>query len=132
MSTRDQLLSDTAATLPLIYIAGPFRGATPLAVRRNVEAARDLGLRVAEGGGFPMIPHTMTSDFDKQLDDQFWLDGTMKMLSRCDGVCLTANYELSSGARAELQYARSIRLPEYIDGRSLMSIESWIRGFPRR
>ena len=97
--------------LPLIYIAGPFRGPTPLAVRRNVEAARDLGLRVAEAGGYPVIPHTMTSEFDKLLTDEFWLQGTMEMLRRCDGIVLSPTWESSSGARAEHDAAREMHMP---------------------
>lgn len=97
--------------IPLIYIAGPFRGPTPLDVRKNVEAARDLGLLVAAAGGYPMIPHTMTAEFDKQLTDQFWLDGTMEMLKRCDAMVLTENWEKSSGARTEQAWAHEHAMP---------------------
>lgn len=101
--------------LPLIYVAGPFRGPTPIAVRRNIEAARDLGLRVAECGAYPMIPHTMTADFDKLLTDQFWLDGTLEMLKRCDAIILTHTWEKSSGARTEYDWARQHGMPSYVD-----------------
>jgi hypothetical protein len=97
--------------IPLVYIAGPFRGPTPLAVRRNVEAARDLGLLVAAAGGYPVIPHTMTAEFDKQLTDQFWLDGTMELLKRCDAIVCSENWEWSKGAQAELGWARGAKLP---------------------
>lgn len=100
------------STIPLIYVAGPFRGATPLDVRRNVEAARDLGLRVAQCGGYPMIPHTMTAEFDKQLTDQFWLDGTMEMLRRCDAIILLPTWKQSTGAKAEAEEART-RMPTF-------------------
>lgn len=103
-------------SLPLIYIAGKFRGPTPLDVRRNVEAARDLGFRVAQAGGYPVIPHTMTVDFDKQLTDEFWLQGTMELLKRCDAIVLTANWMQSSGARAELVMAESLNMPSWFDG----------------
>jgi hypothetical protein len=101
--------------LPLIYIAGPFRGPSPIIVRRHVEAARDLGLRVAEAGGYPVIPHTMTADFDKLLTDQFWLDGTLEMLKRCDAMVLTYDWEKSSGARAEQAWAHQYNMPWYVD-----------------
>jgi hypothetical protein len=101
-------------TLPLIYIAGKFRGPTPYDVRRNVEAARDAGLYVARLGGYPVIPHTMTADFDKQLDDQFWLDGTMELLRRCDAVCLIHNWSFSQGARAEKAEAVRLDLPIFL------------------
>lgn len=102
-------------SLPLIYIAGPFRGPTPLAVRRNVEAARDLGLRVAQAGGYPVIPHTMTSEFDKQLTDQFWLDGTLELLKRCDAIVLAENFGDSVGARTEYAEAVGREMPTWVD-----------------
>ena len=97
--------------IPLIYIAGPFRGPTPLDVRRNVEAARDLGMAVAQAGAYPMIPHTMTADFDKQLSDEFWLTGTLEMLKRCDAIVSTANWEQSKGAVAEINWAVDHDMP---------------------
>lgn len=101
--------------IPLIYIAGPFRGPTPLAVRRNVEAARDAGLLVAEEtGAYPVIPHTMTSEFDKQLTDQFWLDGTLALLVRCDGIFLLDNWAQSKGATIERQWAIDHNMPIFM------------------
>lgn len=88
-------------TPPLIYIAGPFRGVTPLDVRRNVEAARDLGYEVARLGGYPVIPHMMTADFDKQLSDDFWLQGTLGLMKACDAVVLHVRWESSSGTVME-------------------------------
>lgn len=88
-------------SLPLIYIAGPFRAPTPYEVRLNVERARDLGLCVARLGGYPVIPHTMTCDFDKQLTDRFWLEGTLTLMQRCNAIVFTPNYLQSRGARAE-------------------------------
>jgi len=81
-----------------------------------VEAARDLGLRVAHAGGYPVIPHTMTAEFDKQLTDEFWLDGTMALLKKCDAMVLTNNWEQSSGARAEQVWATENRMPWWVDG----------------
>jgi len=107
----DIAANERARLLPLIYIAGPFRGPTPLDVRRNVEAARDLGLCVAAAGGYPVVPHMMTAEFDKQLDDQFWIDGTLAILMRCDGLVLTPNWERSSGARMELAWMQEHQRP---------------------
>lgn len=87
--------------LPLIYIAGKFRGPTPYAVRLNVERARDVGLKVAEAGGYPVIPHTMTCDFDKLLTDEFWRAGTLEMMRRCDAVFMLQDWPKSAGATAE-------------------------------
>lgn len=117
-------------SLPLIYIAGPFRGATPYLVRRNVEAARDAGLYVARNGGYPVIPHTMTADFDKLLTDQFWLDGTMEMLRRCDAIFLMSTWEQSSGARAERDEAIRLQKPQfYADAEDLLILQRWIQAW---
>ena len=114
-------------TVPLIYIAGPFRGPTPLAVRRNVEAARDLGLRVAEAGGYPIIPHTMTSEFDKLLTDQFWLDGTMELMRRCDAIVLSHRWMPSTGAKAEYVEACRLGIPSMYEDQGFDIVRDWVR-----
>ncbi len=90
--------------IPLVYIAGPFRGQTPYEVHANVCAAEALGLAVARLGGYPIIPHTMTQHFDKLLTDQFWLEGTMELLRRCDALVARPNWRQSTGATAEVEY----------------------------
>lgn len=96
--------------IPLIYIAGPFRGPTPYDVKCNVHAAERVGLEVARRGGYPVIPHTMTQSFDKQLTDEFWLEGTMRLLRCCEAIVLVPGWERSLGARAERDYAEG-KLP---------------------
>lgn len=108
----------------LVYVAGPFRGATPLAVRRNVERARDVGLQIAERGAYPVIPHTMTSEFDQLLTDQFWLAGTMELLRRCDAIFLIPGWEASSGARAERVEAFVSGMPIFTQ---LAEVERWLK-----
>lgn len=117
-------------SIPLIYIAGPFRGPTPLDVRRNVEAARDVGLRVAACGGFPIIPHCLTGEFDKQLTEEFWVNGHMELLSRCDGLVVLATWERSQGARQELEWAVVNGMPHLILWPYVtdLGLQTWMRG----
>ena len=114
--------------LPLIYIAAPFRGSTPYDVRRHVEAARDIGLTVAILGGYPIIPHTMTADFDKQLTDQFWLDGTMELLRRCDAILMGPRWMYSTGATAEREEAKRLGLPIFYSNDSIWerTLRDWV------
>lgn len=109
--------------LKLIYIAGKFRGPTPLDVRRNVEAARDAGLLVAHTGAYPIIPHTMTGEFDKQLDDRFWLVGTLELMRRCDGVFALGTWRQSQGACAEVAEAMALGLPIF---ETIAALQSWL------
>lgn len=87
--------------IPLIYIAGPFRGRTPYDVHCNVFRAEAIGLEVARLGGMPIIPHTMTAHFDKQLTDEFWLEGYKRLLAVCDAIVLSPNWRESAGSRNE-------------------------------
>jgi nucleoside 2-deoxyribosyltransferase len=95
----------------LVYIAGPFRGPTPWDVECNIRRAEELALQVNQLGCFAMVPHTMTRFFDKQCTDQHWLDGTLEMMRRCDGVIFAADWQRSSGARAEHDEALRLGMP---------------------
>jgi hypothetical protein len=87
--------------LPLIYIAGPFRGPTAWDVEQNVRHAEEFGLEVARLGAMPVIPHANTRFFHGQLDDQFWLDGTLRLLEVSDAMVLIPGWTRSTGARGE-------------------------------
>jgi hypothetical protein len=106
--------------IPLVYIAGPFRGKTPFDVKCNVHEAEVLGLEVATLGGYPVIPHSMTCHFDKQLTDVFWLAGKMEMLRRCDAIMLSPRWEQSTGARAEKEEAARLELPAFYRANQIM------------
>lgn len=91
--------------MKLVYIAGPFRGPTTWDIAQNVRAAEALGLEVARAGFFPVVPHANTQLFHGQCSDQFWLDGTLLLLSRCDLLLTLPTWKRSSGAVAEVNYA---------------------------
>ncbi len=100
--------------LKFIYIAGPFRGATPWDVAENVRAAERYGLAVAKGGAYPVIPHANTQHFDKQMTDRFWLEGTMELMIKCDAVVFMANWQTSEGAKAEKLMCEANDIPHCI------------------
>lgn len=97
--------------LKLVYIAGPFRGATAWDIAQNVRAAESVGLEVARYGLMPVIPHANTHLFHGQLTDEFWLRGTLALLRRCDGVMLTSDWTRSTGAIGEAWWALKLRMP---------------------
>jgi hypothetical protein len=98
-------------TIPVVYIAGPFRGPTPWDVECNVRHAEALSLEVARLGAMPLCPHTATRFFDHQLTDDFWLAGTMELLARCDGMVLVPGWERSTGSRGEVAFATREGIP---------------------
>lgn len=111
-------------TLKLCYIAGKFRGDTPYDVFQNICVAERRGLDAAYHGVYPVIPHTMTQHFDKLLTDDFWLQGTLEMLRRCDAVLTVDNWMESVGAQAEVMEAQRLRMPVF---HSLRALDDWLQ-----
>jgi hypothetical protein len=99
--------------MTVIYIAGPFRGATPWDVEQHVRHAEALAFEVAQLGAMPLCPHTNTRFFHGTMTEQFWLDGTVELMSRCDGVVLTDDWHRSLGARDEVARAHQLGLPVF-------------------
>lgn len=106
----------TASGFPLAYIAGPYRAQTREGVALNIEAARATAVAVARRGYFPVIPHSMTGGLEHVLiekTDDYWLGGTLEVMTRCDLVVLAPGWERSSGTAAEIEEARQLGLPVY-------------------
>jgi hypothetical protein len=87
--------------IALVYIAGPFRGPTAWDIEQNVRNAEVFGLEIARLGGMPVIPHANTRYFHGQCNDQFWLDGTLRLMEVCDAMVLCTGWECSTGAKGE-------------------------------
>lgn len=113
--------------MKLIYIAGPYRPytcadgtwvGTPMNIRNAEVTAVNLVNALGRYGLFPVVPHLNTRDFENQVeqnDDQYFLDGTMAMLERCDAVLLTMpnSDEVSSGTKAEVHRAHQLGIQVY-------------------
>lgn len=113
--------------MKLIYIAGPYRPyscadgmwvGTPMNIRNAEVTAVNLVNALGRYGLFPLVPHLNTRDFENQVeqnDDQYFLDGTMAMLERCDAVLLTMPDadEVSSGTKAEVHRAHQLGIQVY-------------------
>jgi len=97
---------------PLVYVAGAYRGKAPWYTERNIRRAEELGLQAAEQlGVMPMIPHTMTRFFDGTVSHEFWLKGTLRMMTVCDALLITPGWEHSSGTKAEIAEATRRKMP---------------------
>ncbi|OFV81968.1 MAG: hypothetical protein A2Y78_00085 [Acidobacteria bacterium RBG_13_68_16] len=99
----------------VVYIAGPFRGPNSWEIESNIRRAETLALEVWRAGAAVLCPHTNTRYFQGAAPDEVWLDGDLEMLRRCDAVLLTADWQRSSGARAERAEAIRVGIPVYIE-----------------
>lgn len=90
----------------VVYVAGKFTGKNSWEIHRNVFHAESLGMAVAEAGAMPLIPHKNTSNFFGTMTEEFWYEGTMELLRRCDAMILVPGWETSKGTRDEVEWAR--------------------------
>lgn len=115
---------------PVVYIAGKFRGPTAWDIAENVRAAERWALRVAECGAMPLCPHSNTAHFHGLLTDQFWIDGTLALLAKCDAALFIPEWQQSTGARGEHQFCVEHEIPTFgVGGVEDGSFSFWVRKF---
>jgi len=104
--------------IKLVYVAAPYRAKTREAVAQNVAAARHVGSIVMRLGMLPVMPTVNTAfldyDFPGVTDDQFWIDGTLELMRRCDMVVMVDGWQYSTGATGELEEAKRLGIPVYM------------------
>lgn len=110
-------------TYPVVYVAGKFRGPNAWTIECNIRNAEHVGMLVAQAGGMPLIPHANTRFFHGTMSDEFWLEGTIELLRRCDALITVADWRESVGAKAEVAEAERLNIPIFHNATSL---HSWI------
>lgn len=115
--------------MKLVYIAGPFSGATPWDIEQNIRRAEVVGLKVAKAGAMPVIPHANTRFFHGQCTPEFWYEGTLELLKRCDALVLLPGWASSRGSRNERDHAEALGLPifEVADSGMWTALWGWVR-----
>jgi hypothetical protein len=124
-------LQSRPVILPVVYIAGKYRAATPWQVLGNVRAAQEAALRVWKMGAVALCPHSNSALFDGEADDSVWLEGDKELLRRCDAVLMVGDWQRSSGACAEHALAADLGLPIFYDGAESV-LRAWLDDWKRR
>lgn len=104
------------ATMKVVYVAGRFTAPNAWEIERNVRAAEEVGMQVAKMGAMPLIPHANTRFFHGTISPEFWYEGTLELLRRCDFVVLVKGWEDSKGVKLELEEAKRLGKPVFADG----------------
>ena len=110
--------------LKLAYVAGPYRAATEYQLVQNIRTAESLALELWKAGFAVLCPHKNTAHWGGACPDAVWLDGDIEMLSRCDLVVTTKNWQKSEGARAEVMFASANGIPVT---HGIAEAQSWLR-----
>lgn len=97
----------------IIYVAGPYSADTQDGIDRNVAAARDAGIELLRRGHVPLVPHTMTHNWDHGtgLEYEHFILADLRLLARCDAVLMLPGWNSSHGAIGERELAYSIGIP---------------------
>ncbi len=112
--------------MKLVYVAGRYRSKSKDGVRLNIQAASHVGAIASERGWYPVIPHMNTAGHEHitDNDDQFYLDGTLELMRRCDAVVMVPGWTESKGAISEHNEAQRLEMPIYLTVDELPSSKS--------
>lgn len=97
--------------MKVVYVAGPFRAKTAWGVAENVRAAERVALQIARLGAMPLCPHANTAHFDGECTANFWLEGTLELLRRCDAAVFIHGWPASLGSMGEWEECGRLSIP---------------------
>lgn len=89
-----------------IYVAGPYSAATDAGVQANIDMAHAHAQHLVNLGWNVFTPHKNSAHFVGQ-PQEFWYLADLEWLEICHAIYMLPHWELSKGARYELEYARS-------------------------
>ena len=119
------MTADLPAVVPVVYVAGPYRAATPRRVLANIWRAQEAALAIWCMGGVAICPHSNCFLFDGEAPDDVWLKGDLELLRRSDALLLSEGWEASGGAQAEKTLAEALGLPVFYHD-ALHQLRVWI------
>ena len=90
----------------VVFISGPYRGN----IEQNIANARMAAIRLWKAGYAVICPHMNSARMDGECPDDYFLEGDLEILKRCDIIYMLKNWESSRGASAELKLAKEIGL----------------------
>ena len=97
--------------IPVVFVSAPFRGANSWEIEQSVRKAEELAFKVHELGGFAICIHSNCRYFCGTLNDEYWIDGCLEVLGRCNSLIHTDDWQNSSGAKREHAHAEELGKP---------------------
>ena len=125
--------------LTYVYVAGPYRptGGGPHTwesycdIDTNINESRRWSIRLAQDGIPFFSPHLNSAHFESFAPDvppDYWLNMDLQLLQFADAVLLLPNWRLSSGAKAEKDFALNHGIAVYTHTMYDSLVDLWKRG----
>jgi hypothetical protein len=94
----------------ILYISGPY---TVGDTKRNIIKARIIACELWEKGFAVICPHTNTGNFENYCEATYdqYLAGDLEILSKCNAIIMTPDWEISNGAKIEHELAIQMDIP---------------------
>lgn len=103
--------------IPVVYIAGKFRGPEFNDVQRYIDVASWFRAPIAKLKCFPVCVHIgeglAMHDLNQENNGQWWIESTLEVLRRCDAVVVVPGWQTSSGTFGEVQEALRLGKPVF-------------------
>jgi hypothetical protein len=98
----------------MCYIAGKYRGKTSAEIKENIMIAEWYQLQLTKmyPQYFYICPHSNTAFLDGSQSDEYFLDGTMELLRRCDAIYMLPSWQGSEGSKKELKEANRLGIKD--------------------
>lgn len=106
----------------VIYVAGVYRAETEWQVIENIRDAEHIAQEVWKRKMVAICPHLNTSHWGGILPDDVWLKGYLTLLQRCDALITVYNWKTSTGAQAEVAFAKAHSIPVF---HFIQDLEAW-------
>lgn len=102
--------------MKVFYVAGPYRAPSEFEVQQNIDKAKYVAANLWEAGVAVVCPHLNTAHLGGIVADEFFLEGDLEILRRCDAVLFLKDWMLSKGACAEHSFALAQGIPVFYEG----------------
>ena len=104
----------------VIYVAGAYSSKTEWGLVENIRDAERVARRLWLEGWAVICPHKNTAHFGGLLDNpvadhNFWIEGDLEILKRCDAIYMTTGWESSKGSKKELELAKELGLEIFFE-----------------
>lgn len=113
--------------MPIVYIAGPYRGAHECIVYRNIARAREAAELVWRSGGVALCPHLNSAFMGGIVPDETFLEGDLLLIERCDAVFAIHGWRDSVGAKGEVEHAKKQRFIRIFEDE--VALRKWMSEF---